>query len=101
MTDEEIVKLLELFETRLNEQEAIIANLLVAYMEMWASVEMVLGVTLESRSAEEQEKFTEQFNNLRSQMLQSLKEASRSGLENLPPDLAESLANAARSKRGN
>lgn len=88
---EQLVPRMTAAETRIDQQEQMLASLSVAYAETWVAIENVVHTVLATKTPEEQQVFNTEFLKLRQAMLADLQKASEGGLENLRPDLAETL----------
>lgn len=84
---------------RLDDQEAMVASLTMAYMEMFSAVDMLIKTTIKGYTPEEQEQFLQQFAKLRSDVIKSIQEVSRSGVEGLDPEVRRAVENMAESNK--
>lgn len=83
--------LVKKLEDRIDSQEALIANLMMAYVEVWAAVEQLTANFLETRTPEEQQKFLKDFREFRSELIKNVKQASEHGLEGIDADLLSTM----------
>lgn len=83
-------------EERLNNHEAMLASLTIAFVEIYAAIDMVLKTTIKDYSVEDQEAFLTQFEKFRTDVIKSVQEASRSGLEGLDPDTKRAVEDMAK-----
>ena len=80
---------------RLDKQEAMIASLTMAYVEMFSAVDMMIKTIIKDYSPEEQEEFLRNFEKFRSEVLKGMQEASRSGTEGLDPEVKRAVEDVA------
>ncbi len=92
-------KIIALAMERLEKQEGMIATITLAYTEMFSAVDMMIKTTLEGYTPEQQEEFLRQFESIRTAVLKSVQEASRSGLEGLDPETKETMEHMAAGSR--
>lgn len=78
-------------EGRLDSQEALIAQLMMGYTEMWVSIQMLYEELLTTRSPEEQTAFLERLRQVRQDMFDQMQAVATDGLDNVDPTLAETL----------
>lgn len=88
-------ELVEKLEGRVDTQEQLIANLMMAYAEMWAAMESLVGHFLETKTPEEQTEFMKDFREFRQELLKNLKQATENGLENFDPELFDAVGKMA------
>lgn len=89
--DLEIKNILEMQSQRLDNQEAMIASLTMAYVEMFTAVDLIVKTTVADYSNEEKESFLKQYDKFRMDVLQSIQEVSRNGIEGLSPDVTRTM----------
>lgn len=74
--DSEVLNLLREFETRLNAQEHMLAELTMGLSTMWATVEQAIATVLEGKSPEEQQLFRDGINKYRTALFEAMNETS-------------------------
>jgi len=79
-----------LFERRLDAQEELIANMMLAYSELTSTLEALILEVMAPRSEEEKEKFRRESKRHHVELLKAMQEVSR-GLERTGPDLGPAL----------
>lgn len=92
---EKFQKIIDMQAKRLDDQEAMIASLTMAYVEMFAAVDMLIKTTIEDYTPEDQQKFLEQFSEFRANVMKSIEEISRNGTEGLDPDAKRAVEDMA------
>lgn len=85
-------------EGRLDSQEALIAQLMMGYTEMWVSIQMLYEELLTTRSPEEQTAFLERLRQVRQDMFDQMQAVATDGLDNVDPTLAETLQRLVRNE---
>jgi hypothetical protein len=86
-----VLRLIEKLEARVDSQEELLANLMMAYAEVWAAMENLTANFLSTRTDEEQEKFMKDFREFRTEMLKNLKQASERGMETVDEGLLAAM----------
>lgn len=76
-TAERVLHFMKLFEKRLDAQEEMIANLMMAYQELWSGLEAVVAVTLEGKDEDEQARFGQKMGEYRAHLLKAAQEKAR------------------------
>lgn len=87
--------LVSTFENRLNTHETMLAELVMAFVENFAAVELIIKTIIQDKDPEDQRKFLQEFAEFRANVLQTMQEISRSGLEGLDPETRRTLENVA------
>lgn len=85
---------MQLFEKRLDAQEELIANMMLAYSEMASGIEAVITGIMAPRSEEEKREFQAELKKRHLQLLNAMQEVTR-GMERSGPDIGSALENLA------
>jgi len=75
----EIQQKISLQENRINDQEEMIAQIVMAYTELYVITNTIFANMIDKLPEEERKEFIEQLNIFRNNVLNSLKEASQNG----------------------
>jgi uncharacterized coiled-coil protein SlyX len=89
----------KLLEDKSEAQEQIIAQLTMAYAEVWMVVQSLLEQVLFERSEEEKTEFWKNLDDVRSKLVVELNKASAGDVESVDPDLIEAMERLVKGKR--
>lgn len=81
---------MQLFERRLDAQEELIANMMLAYSEVTSTVEALILEVLAPRSEEEKEEFRKEAKKRHFELLKAMQEVTR-GMERSGPDIGSAV----------
>lgn len=84
-------QLIKKLEARIDSQEQLVANLMMAYAEVWVAVESLTATMLETKTPEEQQEYMKYFREFRANLLKSLGQVSEGGLDGVDPDVLATM----------
>lgn len=90
---QKLKKIIDFQSEQVNKQEAMIASLTMAYVEIFAAMDMMIKTVIKDYTEEEKTKFLREFEKYRSDVLKGMQEASRSGIEGLDPETQRTVEN--------
>lgn len=89
-----------MLEKRLDAQEDLLANLLMAYTEVSSALETLIGEVMSPRSEEEREAFRKSLDKRHAETLQMIQEVSREVERSGTDDLSASVLGMVSKKQG-